>query len=111
MIEFITQSGSTYRVDMSARTVECIEPPESAFPPRKVSELHGPYAPEVGKRYLAVWAQPNEHGHTIMRTSIVVDVEDMDAAREPASAEDIASMGRVGRRLFGSGYTAPGEAP
>ena len=84
MIEFIAQSGSTYRVDMSARTVECmssaeagsraasmsststtIEPPESAFPPRKVSDLHGPYA----------------------------------------------SMGRVGRRLFGSGYTAPGEAP
>lgn len=109
MIEFITKSGSIYRINMSARTVECIEPPESAFPPRLVSTEFDLAIPKVGARYIAVWAQPNEHGHTLMRTSIVVEWT-WKQAREPASPEDIASMGRVGRRLFGPEYTAPGEA-
>ena len=80
MIDFITKSGSHYRVDLDARTVECIAPPEGAFPPRKVAHgasndhFSGPEKPAVGRRYLAFWADPREVGHTFMRTTEVVFV-------------------------------------
>lgn len=79
MIDFITKSGSHYRVDMAARTVECISPPESAFPPRRAlhgadKDCNGPDRPVLGRPYIAFWENPREHGHTFMRTSEVVFV-------------------------------------
>ena len=77
MIDYINRSGSHYRVDMAAANVECIDPPEAAFPARKAihgadANGDGPDRPELGRPYIAFWAYPNDHGFFFMRTSEVV---------------------------------------
>lgn len=111
MIDFYTKSGSHYRIDMAARTVECVAPPEVAFPARLVlrgmASDSGPDVPVVGRPYIAFWSEPDELGRAFMRTSLVVRSE---VTGPPPTPEVIAAMGRVGRALFGPDYTAPGES-
>ena len=71
MIDFITKSGSHYRVDLNARTVECVAPPESAFPARRTTS-DSLEAPKLNMRFVAFWEVPDERGRVFLRTSEVV---------------------------------------
>ena len=79
--DFWTKSGSQYRIDDEAGTVACIGP--DAFPPRRVDAGYlrsGPLGQEVAppvydKRFIVVWAQPDEQGREVLRTSLVTRIE------------------------------------
>lgn len=83
MIDFHTKSGSHYRIDMTAGTVECVAPPEVAFAARRVlrgmGSEHGPDRPVVGRPYIAFWVEPDELGRAYLRTSNVREVEEHEA--------------------------------
>lgn len=73
MIDFHTKSGSHYRIDMAARTVECIDPPEAAFPARRAAE-GCLVEPALGAPFFSFWEKPDDHGRVFLRTSEVVFV-------------------------------------
>ena len=80
--DFWTKTGSHYRRDDVANTVECIGP--EPFPPHKVLATGVYSSPTVGRRFVAVWATVGPTGKGIMHTSEVVRVErsEADAGRE-----------------------------
>ena len=82
MIDFLTSSGSHYRVDPASRTVECLSPPDRAFGPR-VAKAETFRRPEVGARFFAVWEEPDDRGRQYLRTSEIVFTGE---ALEPALA-------------------------
>ena len=71
--DFWTKSGSHYRRDDVANTVECIGP--EPFPPHKVTVTSAYSPPTVGRRFVALWAGPGPTGKGVMHTSEVVRVE------------------------------------
>ncbi|HMV33664.1 MAG TPA: hypothetical protein PKA50_16210 [Gemmatimonadales bacterium] len=82
MIDFITASGSHYRVNPETREVECLSPAASAFGPR-TARADSFRLPEVGARFFAVWEAPDEQGRLYLRTS---EITFTGRAMEPALA-------------------------
>jgi hypothetical protein len=70
--DFWIKSGSHYRADDEANTVECLGP--EVFPPHKIV-LAIPAIPEVGRRMRVMWADGGPYGKASMSTSDVVLVE------------------------------------
>lgn len=83
-----TKSGTHYRADDVAQTVECVGP--EPFPPHKIV-LAIPAIPEIGRRMRVMWADGGPFGKASMSTSDVVRVElsgGPEAAREVECGDD-----------------------
>lgn len=74
IVDFWTKTGSHYRADDAAQTLECIGP--NPFAPHKVA-LAVPPIPDiaVGQRMRAVWVDGGPYGKASISTSDVVRVE------------------------------------
>jgi hypothetical protein len=80
--DFWTKSGSHYRRDDVANTVECVGP--EPFPPHKVLVTSAYSPPTVGRRFVAVWDGEGPVGKAVMHTSTVVRVE-LEMEDEPST--------------------------
>jgi hypothetical protein len=80
--DFWTKSGSHYRRDDVANTVECVGP--EPFPPHKVTVTDAYSPPTVGRRFVALWDGPGPVGKAVMHTSTVVRVE-LEVEDEPST--------------------------
>lgn len=72
IVEFKTASGSVYRKDVEANTMECVSG-RDPFPPRRIAEDTG--IPMCDGIYAGMWEEPDDKGRRVLRTSRIVEVK------------------------------------
>lgn len=74
IVDFYTKTGSHYRGDVAAQTIECVGP--DPFPPHAVDgATFGPDQFKVGARTIVWWRDGGPYGQPIMITSRIERIE------------------------------------